>query len=59
MTKCIKNKQTKNHFFAPGQKCAKKLERSLENNLIRNGLMSNDTFKMLYIPVNKISKYLM
>ena len=56
MTECVKNRQTKNHF-AHDQKHAEKDKRSIENNLNRNGctVMSNDTFQMFPIPINKIS----
>ena len=60
MTECIKNHQTKNHF-AHDQKHVKKIKRSIENNLSRNGctVTSNDTFQMFLIPINKISKDLL
>ena len=60
MTECIKNHQTKNNF-AHDQKHAKKVKRSTENNLSRNGctVTSNDTFQMFPIPINKISKDLL
>ena len=60
MTECIKNHQTKNHF-AHDQKHAKKIKRSLENNLSRNGctVKSNDAFQMFPIPINKISNNLL
>ena len=60
MTECIKNHQTKSHF-AHDQKHTKKIKRSIENNLSRNGCTAtgNDTFQMLHIPINKISKYLL
>ena len=59
MTECIKNHQTKNHF-THDQKHTKK-KRSTENNLSRNGstVTSNNTFKMLDIHINKISKDLL
>ena len=60
MTEFIKNHQTKNHF-AHDQKVAKKIERSIGNNLSRNGctVTSNDTFQMFPIPINKISNDLL
>ena len=50
----------KNHFVRD-QKHAKKIKRSIENNLSRNGctVSSNDTFQMLHIPISKISKDLL
>ena len=60
MTECIKNHLTKNNF-GHDQKHAKKIKRSIENNLSRNGctVTSNDNFQMFYIPINKISKDLL
>ena len=60
MTERIKNHQAKNHF-AHDQKHAKKIKRSIENNLSKNGCTAtnNDTFQMFGIPANKISKDLL
>ena len=60
MTERIKNHQAKNHF-AHDQKHAKKIKRSIENNLNKNGCTAtnNDTFQMFGIPANKISKDLL
>ena len=54
MTDCIKNNQYKNHFVHD-QKHAKKIKRSIENNLSRNGctVLSNGIFQMLHIPISK------
>ena len=60
MTECIKNNQYENHFMHD-QKHAKKIIRSIENNLSRNGctVSNNDIFQMLHIPICKISKDLL
>ena len=62
MTECIKNHQTKNqNERSHDQKHAKKIKRSIENNLSRNGctVTSNGTFQMFHIPLNKTSKDLL
>ena len=60
MTECIKNNQYENHFVHD-QKHAKKIIRSIENNLSRNGctVSNNDIFQMLHKPICKISKDLL
>ena len=60
MTDCKINHQTRNHF-AHDQKHAKKIKRSIENNLSRNRctVTSNDAFQMFPIPINKISNDLL
>ena len=60
VTECIKNNQYENHFVHD-QKHAKKIKRSIENNLSRNGctVSSNDIFQMLHITISKVSKVLL
>ena len=60
MTACIQKHQTKNHFVHD-QGNTKKIQRSFKNNLSRNEwtVTSNDTFQILHIPINKISKDLL
>ena len=61
MIECIKNHQTKNRFAHDKKRTKKKKERCIEHNLRRNGctVTSNNSFQMLHIPINKISKDLL